>query len=227
MKILALETATEACSAALYLDGEILERYRVEPRRHSELILEMMDSLLGGAGLRLGDLDAVAFGRGPGSFTGVRIATGVVQGVAFAADLPVVPVSTLAALAQGAYRRDREKRVLAAYDARMNEVYWGAFQVTAEGLAAPVLPESVAAPHSVETPPGDGWHGVGSGWKSYSGELSARCGGKLRSVDGDALCSAGDLALLASAAYARGECVAAAEALPIYLRDRVATRKPS
>ncbi len=107
MKLLAIETAAEACSAALWVDGEVSHQYRVEPRRHSELILPMMQSLLADANLHLGQLDALAFGRGPGGFTGVRIATGVVQGAAFSVDLPVVPVSTLAALAQRAYRYRR------------------------------------------------------------------------------------------------------------------------
>lgn len=225
MKILGLETATEACSAALYLDGRVHERYRVEPRRHSELILGMMASLLDEAGLRLGELDAVAFGRGPGSFTGVRIAVGVAQGVGFAAGLPVLPISTLAALAQGAYRRAGRERILAAYDARMNEVYWGAFEVGSDGLVAPRSAECVVSPDAVEVPPGAGWHGVGAGWKSYAETLGARCGEALASVDGEALCSATDLVVLGAAALARGEGVPAAEALPVYLRDRVTSVK--
>ncbi len=119
MKLLAIETATEACSAALYIDGEISERYEVAPRRHAELILLMMEQLLTEAELKLTQLDALAFGRGPGSFTGVRIATGVIQGAAFGAQLPVVPVSTLAALAQRHYRMRGACRILPAFDARM------------------------------------------------------------------------------------------------------------
>ena len=225
MKILALETATEACSAALYLDGGIIERYRVEPRRHSELILGMMASLLDEAGVRLGELDALAFGRGPGSFTGVRIAVGVAQGVGFAAELPVLPVSTLAALAQGAYRQHGRERILAAYDARMEQVYWGTYEVGSDGLVAPRSDERVVSPEAVEVPTGGGWHGVGAGWKSYAATLSARCGEALASVDGEALCSAADLVLLGAAAFSRGEAVPAAEALPVYLRDRVASVK--
>ena len=114
MKILAIETATEACSAALLIDGKIIERYQVQPRMHSQLILPMMNELLAEAGVALTALDAIAFGRGPGAFTGVRIAVGVAQGAAFAADLPVVPVSTLAALAQGAVRESGGRRLLPA-----------------------------------------------------------------------------------------------------------------
>ena len=226
MRILALETATEACSAALYSNGEVLERYRVEPRGHSGLILGMMGSLLDEAGLQLADMDALAFGRGPGSFTGVRIAVGVAQGAAYAADLPLVPVSTLATLAQGAFRRDGSRRVLAAFDARMGEVYWGAFEAGPEGVMAPVCAEAVSAPGVVE-PPGEGrWHGVGSGWKSYGRELKGRFGDRLEGVDGDALCRAADLAVLAAAAFARGEAVPPAQALPVYLRDRVTHARP-
>ena len=226
MKILALETATEACSAALYSNGEVLERYRVEPRGHSGLILGMMESLLDEAGLQLADMDALAFGRGPGSFTGVRIAVGVAQGAAYAADLPLVPVSTLATLAQGAFRRDGSRRVLAAFDARMGEVYWGAFEAGPEGLMAPVCPEAVSAPGAVEPPREGRWHGVGSGWKSYGRELGGRFGDRLEGVDGDALCRAADLVLLAAAAVARGEAVPPAQALPVYLRDRVTHARP-
>ncbi len=134
MKLLAIETATDTCSAALWIDGELCERFEVAPQRQSELILPMMDALLAEAGLRPAQLDALAFGRGPGSFTGVRIATGVAQGVAFAAGLPVVGVSTLAALAQGHLGATGCRRVLAAYDARMGEVYWAACEADGEGV---------------------------------------------------------------------------------------------
>ena len=225
MKLLAIETATEACSAALYIDGEIRERYQVQPRRHSELILPMMEQLLAEGGLGLGQLDALAFGRGPGSFTGVRIATGVIQGAAFGAGLPVVPVSTLAALAQRGFREQGFQRLLPAYDARMNEVYWAGYQANATGLMAPVLPEEVVAPAEITLPEGEGWHGVGSGWKAYQVLLSATLGSALASCDGELLCSAQDVARLAVAGYQAGTAVAAEEALPIYLRDRVAWRK--
>ncbi len=226
MKLLAIETATEACSAALWLDGEIHERYQVEPRRHSELILPMMDGLLAEAGLGLQQLDALAFGRGPGSFTGVRIATGVIQGAAFAADLPVVPVSTLAVLAQHCVRRHGAQRVLSAFDARMEEVYWGGYQVDETGLVRLVQAEMVVAPERVPLPQGEGWYGAGSGWHSYAEALTARLGGQLQMVDADLLCHAGDLARLAVDGLARGESVAAADALPVYLRDQVA-KKPN
>ena len=224
MKILAIETATEACSAALLIDGEVMERYQVQPRGHSELILPMVDELLAEAGCPLSSLDAVAFGRGPGSFTGVRIATGVIQGIAFAADLPVAPVSTLAALAQRGFREAGVRRLLAAYDARMREVYWGAYEVMESGLVSAIVGDQVVLPDQVTAPPGGGWYGIGSGWATYQAELSAAVGEQLGGVMPGLFCSAHDVALLAVAAVESGQLVAAEAALPIYLRDNVAAK---
>jgi tRNA threonylcarbamoyladenosine biosynthesis protein TsaB len=227
MKLLAIETATEACSAALYIDGEIGLRYEVKPRGHSELILGMLDALLAEAGLAPHHLDAMAFGRGPGSFTGVRIATGVVQGVAFGAGLPVVPVSTLAALAQRAFREYGERRLLPAYDARMQELYWAAYEVNEEGLVRLTEPERVTRVEEIAPPAGTGWYGVGSGWAAYGETLLARFGDAVvKGSDPTMLCSAYDVALLGVAGFERGEAVMPEAALPIYLRDKVA-KKPS
>ena len=134
MKILALDTSTEACSAALLIDTEIHQRYEVAPREHGALILPMIETLLSEAGCAPTQLDALAFGRGPGAFVGVRIATGVAQGIAFAADLPVIPVSSLAAMAQSV----EHGNVYSAIDARMNEVYWGAYRKYARLFDVPV-----------------------------------------------------------------------------------------
>ncbi|MGD8588351.1 MAG: tRNA (adenosine(37)-N6)-threonylcarbamoyltransferase complex dimerization subunit type 1 TsaB [Chromatiales bacterium] len=228
MKLLAIETATEACSAALYVDGEVGLRYEVKPRGHSELILGMMDALLAEAELKPAQLDAMAFGRGPGSFTGVRIATGVVQGAAFGAELPVVPVSTLAALAQRAFRERGERRLLPAYDARMRELYWAAYEVDEQGLVQPVQSELVAGVEQIPQPEGTGWYGVGSGWAAYGDALPARFGdGVVKGCDPDLLCSAFDVALLGVAGFERGEAVMPEAALPIYLRDNVAVKPAS
>jgi len=158
MKILALETATEACSAALNIDGEIRERFEIAPRGHSELILPMLESLLAEADIPLGQVDALAFGRGPGAFTGVRIGVGVAQGVAFGAELPVLPVSTLAALAQAT----DAGQVLAALDARMDEVYWGRYRRDERGLMRLQGEECVAAPEATPLAQGEDWLGAGS-----------------------------------------------------------------
>ncbi len=226
MRLLAIETATEACSAALYINGEISEHYEVAPRQHAQLILPMMEQLLAEAELKLSQLDALAFGRGPGSFTGVRIATGVIQGAAFGAQLPVVPISTLAALAQRHYRMQGAQRILPAFDARMGELYWAAYEVVADGLVTRVGSEQAATPERVDLPAGEGWQGVGTGWATYSEILTQRMGARLTAIEGGLLCSAQDVAQLAVRGYAAGEAVAAELALPVYLRDQVA-KKPA
>ena len=225
MRLLAIETATEACSAALYVNGDIRVRHRVEPRRHGELILGMIADVLKEAGIALRQLDALAFGRGPGSFTGVRIASGVIQGIAFAADLPVVPVSTLAALAQHQYRRRGSPRILAGFDARMKEVYWGAYEAHAEtGLVSLAGVERVCRPTAVPLPSGSGWCGVGTAWASYRDQLAERLGERVEAVDDRLLCSAHDIAQLGVAGFAEGRAVPAERALPVYLRDQVVQR---
>lgn len=222
MNLLAVETATEACSAALLFEGGLLQRHRVAPREHAHLILGMCEELLAEAGIGRGRLDAIAFGRGPGSFTGVRVATGVVQGIAFALDLPVVPVSTLAAIAQGAFRERGWGEVVAAIDARMGEVYWGAYRAS-DGLVAPVDGEHLSSPSAARGAFTERWHGAGSGWGSYGALLAPAL--KIASWDGERLPQARDVATLAAAACARGETVVAGQALPVYLRDEVAHRQ--
>ena len=224
VKLLAIETSAEGCSAALYLDGAITERFEIQPRGHSELILQQMDELLQASGLALKDLDAIAFGRGPGSFTGVRIAAAVTQGTAYGAGLPVVPVSTLAALAQQAFRTTGERRLLTAFDARMREVYWAAYEIDQHDLVVPVIEEQVVAPESVPLPAGGAWFGVGSGWKAYPDQLAGRTSGQVSATDETLLCRACDIALLGAAAFLNGEAVPAEQALPIYLRDNVAKK---
>lgn len=224
LNILAIDTSGEACSVALLIGNEVRQRLEREPRRHGELVLAMMDGLLAEAGIGLTRLDALAFGRGPGSFTGVRIATSVVQGAAYGADLPVVPVSTLAVLAQGCLRSSGSSRVLAALDARMGELYWGPYLVGDENLMRAAGAEEVAPPEAVVLPAGSDWSGVGSGWITYGELLRERLGTRLRSVTPDILCESRDVAVLAAAEFARGRYVAPEQALPIYLRERVTVR---
>lgn len=226
MKLLALDTATDACSVALYLEGEIRETYVLEPRAHARLLLPMVEELLAAAGLPLGRLDGLAFGRGPGAFTGLRIAAGVAQGLALGADLPVAPVSDLAALAQGGFRLHGAKRVLACLDARMQEVYWGAFSAADTGLMQPDGPENLCPPAAVPPPAEGGWLGVGPGWQVYGTVLRARCGDRLTGVETDLLPRARDVATLGAAALAAGQAVLPEQALPVYLRDQV-THKPA
>ncbi len=221
-KILAIEAATEACSAALLIDDEVFERFELAPRQHVALMLPFVESLLADTGTSLGELDAVAFGRGPGSFTGVRIAASMTQGIAFGADLPVIPVSTLAALAQGAVREHGATAVLAALDARMQEVYWGAFRSDENGLVEGVGEECVCAPDTVECPQQDGWAGAGSGWDTYTEALAARCSVAAASVYKKQHPHAADVARLAARAFAQGDALAPELAIPVYLRNNVA-----
>jgi tRNA threonylcarbamoyladenosine biosynthesis protein TsaB len=220
MKLLALDTATEACSAAVWVDGAVLERYEWAPRRHAALILPMIGAVLAEAELDVKQLDAIAFGRGPGAFTGVRIAVGIVQGIAFAADRPVVPVSTLAALALGAARDSGQARVAAALDARMGEVYWGVYGIADED-ATPLGEERCGAPETVNAPPGE-WFGAGSGWAAHAATLARRL--TIKGWRGDCYPRAGDVARLAAMPSRRGAWVAAERALPVYLRNEVVAR---
>jgi len=222
-RLLALDTATEACSAAL-LDGKVLrERFALAPREHARLLLPMVESLLNEADLTLADLDAIAFGRGPGSFTGVRIAAGMAQGLAFAAGLPVAPVSSLAALAQGAADTGHA-RVLAAIDARMGEVYWGAFVAGEDGLVAMDGIEEVCSPETVPLPESADWFGVGTGWATYAEVLHGRLGPAVTTSDGNRFPQADAVARLAAADVADGNVLAPEQALPVYLRNQVAQK---
>ncbi len=225
VKLLAVETATEACSAAVWMDGVVLERYEWAPRRHAALILPMIEALLAESGLRPTQLDALALGCGPGAFTGVRIAVSVVQGIAFAADLPVAPVSTLAALALAAGRETAAPRVAAALDARMGEVYWGTYAVT-DATATLLGVERCCAPHAVSAPAAEGdWLGAGSGWATYAGVLAQHL--SVSAWQGDRYPRAGEVVRLAADPGRRATWVSAEQALPVYLRNEVAKKQAS
>ena len=226
MKILAIDTTEQACSAALLVDGRVAEDFRIAARQHSQLILPMIEGLLGDAGLALSALDGLAFARGPGSFTGVRIAAAVVQGLAVAADLQVVPVSSLLALAQGVYREHGEQRVLAAFDARMQEIYWVPCEVR-DGLMQFAGNERVSALEAIALPPGDdAWAMAGSALGAYGEAIEQQLGSRSGARYPDAVVYAQDVALLAQQGFARGEAVAAEQAIPVYLRDQVAHKMP-
>ena len=224
LRLLAIEAATETCSVALYQDGEIIERFEHAPRRHAALLLPWVEAMTAEAGISLMQLDAIAFGRGPGSFTGLRIAAGVTQGLAFGAGVPVVPVSTLAALARGAHEASGHANILAALDARMQEVYWGAYRFDADGHAVPAGGEQVCKPDAVMVPDGEGWFGAGSGWESYGDTLSTRCGLAATACLPDWQPHAADVARLAVIQYEAGQTVPPEQASPIYLRDNVADK---
>jgi tRNA threonylcarbamoyladenosine biosynthesis protein TsaB len=205
----------------LLWQGDIIERYQIAPRKHAQLILPMVESLMAEAGTSLTQLDALAFGRGPGSFTGVRIAAGVIQGLAFGADRPVVPVSTLAALAQSACRETRQPRILAVLDARIQEVYWGAYQMGENNLVQLQGQECVCRPGQVPLPQDGDWYGAGSGWEAYAEPLREHLGPTVTGWHADMYPRAYDVALLGADGYLHGMAVAAELALPVYLRDEV------
>ncbi len=228
MKILAIDTSTEACSVAITIDGDSRERFELARQRHTELILPMIESLLAESGLNsINDIDVLAFGRGPGSFTGIRIGTGVVQGIALGSGLSVAPVSTLAAIAQGVYRQRQETRVLAAIDARMAEIYWGCYQVNEQGYMQAVQAEVVGKPDALPLPEQDdkSWYGAGSAWAAYEHDLSCISSEYLSAYDGSVLPHATDIAHLALDSIAKGELVTAENIEPVYLRNEVAWKK--
>jgi tRNA threonylcarbamoyladenosine biosynthesis protein TsaB len=219
MKLLAFETATEACSVALWIDGSVLERHAVAPRRHAELALPWADALLTEAGIARRELDVIACGRGPGAFTGVRLAIALTQGIALGLERPVLGISTLAALALQAAGAER---VLAAIDARMGEIHLGAFERCADGQVHALGRERLGSPDSIALPDGQDWSGVGSGFAAQSAVLAQRCAGLNGSIDPTALPHAAAVARLAAQAFERGEALAPEHLQPTYLRDKVA-----
>ena len=235
MKLLVLDTSTEWCSAALWLDGVIQARRVLAEQRHSSLLLPMVDELLRESDISLRQLDGIGYGAGPGSFTGLRIACAVTQGLAFGADLPVVGVSTLESIAEQAgadrvLRQDRPEgeclaayplRVLTVLDARMAEVYWAAYARDGGGWRALTEPQ-LALPESVTIPPGGEWVGAGNGFAALGAVLRPRLEAGLVRIDDTLMPDAAAMAPLAARAFERGEGQDAALAAPIYLRDKVA-----
>ncbi|HEX7080851.1 MAG TPA: tRNA (adenosine(37)-N6)-threonylcarbamoyltransferase complex dimerization subunit type 1 TsaB [Gammaproteobacteria bacterium] len=229
MKILALETSSRVGSIAL-LDGTaVTERLIASPREQTDLVLPLVDELLADAGLALRDLDAIAFGRGPGSFTGLRIAAAVAQGLALSAGLEVAAVSSLEALAQRAWRELGIDDALILVDARMREVYL-AHYVVRDGRAERIGDERLVAPEAVEAPkaaagaPAARWSAVGDGWAAYADELAPVLAGSRR-VAAELVPSARDVLVRAAADVARGRLLAPEAALPTYLRDEGAWRR--
>lgn len=217
MKLLVLDTSTEYCSAALSLDGKVLAFRVLAEQRHSSLLLPMIEELLRDGGVTLRELDGIAYGAGPGSFTGLRIACAVTQGLAFGADLPVVGVSTLESIAEQA----GADRVVTVLDARMAEVYWAAYERDGAAWRTVSAPQ-LALPESVVVPPGEGWVGAGNGFAVLGEVLRPRLAAQLAHIDDTLMPDAAAMVPLALAAFERGEGMDAALAAPIYLRDKVA-----
>lgn len=224
MKILAIDTATEACSAALYVDGKITSEYKLAPREHTQLILPMIDRLLTDAGLVVNQLDALSFARGPGAFTGVRIAAGIIQGLSYAAEIPVVPVSTLAAIAAGVYYQYGHKDILSAIDARMGEVYWGAYHIEEDSVTL-IDNELVCSVEKLPDQLSNNWVGAGTGWSEYSELLKSRFKLEEDLIYEDYLPSAEIIVKLAVQDFKLNKQMSAHQAQPVYLRDNVAKKK--
>ncbi|MFO1393288.1 MAG: tRNA (adenosine(37)-N6)-threonylcarbamoyltransferase complex dimerization subunit type 1 TsaB [Steroidobacteraceae bacterium] len=220
MRLLALDTSTEACSAALLLGAEMRLRFTLTERSHAELILPMIDSLLAEAAIAIDDLDAIAFGRGPGGFTGLRIAAGVAQGLAYGAGLPVAPVSSLAATAE-LVRAGRGETILVCNDARMGESYWAIFERAADGSIAVLGPERVGPPGTVAMGVTGLGHAAGNGLARFPELRDRLVAAGLQLHDG-IYPRADAVARLGAIEIAAGRGVDAGQALPVYVRDDVA-----
>ena len=219
MRILALDTSTEYCSLALLLNGETLTREALAGQRHSELILPMLHALLAEAGIQLKALDGIAFGAGPGSFTGLRIACGVVQGLAFGAELPVTGVSTLQALAEAS----EAPRVIACLDARMGEIYHAAYQKQ-HGVWHTISEPSLCAPQHAPCLEGSEWVGCGSGFDVYTEALQSGYSGQIKDIMHGVFPHARQIASLAMPVFQQGRGVDASLAAPHYIRNKVALK---
>lgn len=221
MKILALETSTEFCSVALNLDGEVSGQETLAGRNHSEMILSMVQEMLAEAGLALQQIDGIAFGAGPGSFTGLRIACGVAQGLAFAANLPVAAISTLEAVAQ----QIDQRKVIVALDARMSEIYHAAFRKLTdqswEIISAPVL----CSPQHAPLVAGTEWHGCGSGFDVYHDVLTMQYRANIQQICSRLHPRAHEIAQLALPEFRDGAYTDPALAAPLYIRNKVALKE--
>ena len=234
-RLLALETSTEYCSVALWQDGNITSRCELAGQRHSEMLLAIVDEVLREARVKLAELDGIAYGKGPGSFTGVRIACGVTQGLALGANLPVLGVCTLQALA---YASGHDK-IIAALDARMGEIYHAAYQKAGQKNGqesrekngeknrddwVTVCAPNLCSPQQAPVVAGSEWFGTGSGFGAHREALHQRYGAQLLDIDAHAIPNAQAIVCLAVPQFAAGCGVDAAQAMPLYLRDKVALK---
>ena len=229
LAILAIDAATEACSVALMYQGKLFHQFEVCPQQHSVKILPMVDKVLTDAGVSLAQLDGLAFGCGPGSFTGVRIGVGVAQGLAFGADLPMIPVSSLQAMAQGVLRLELQQNsanhasinsIHVAIDARMSEVYTAQF-VVEDGIAKEQQAPQVLNPENVDV--SDNCFAAGTGWQTYVEQLSSKASGI--SISEVLYPDAQDMLAIAAVELVTGNSLSAADATPLYVRDTVTWKK--
>lgn len=219
MKLLAIETSGQACSVALMVDDQITSRFEFAPMRQAQIILPMIEQILADSSTSLKDLDALCFGCGPGSFTGVRLATSVVQGIGFANNIPVIPISSLATLAQTAYQQHSWDKLLVAVDARMQEVYWAHYEVNNE-LVSLIGKEIVSSPERLPLPTDQHWFGIGNGWETYRPQMSFNP----VEIDSSLLPLAEHLLLLAKPKFIDKQVLNARDVVPTYVRDKVANK---
>ncbi|MFT5895156.1 MAG: tRNA threonylcarbamoyladenosine biosynthesis protein TsaB [bacterium] len=223
MNLLAIETSSDACSVALLCDTEILTDHRIAAQQHGRLVLPMIDALMAQSELSVNQLDGVVFGRGPGSFTGVRIAVALTQGIALGAGVGVVGISTINSIAQGVYRLHGDCNVAVSIDARMDEVYFAAYALNENGVMSPVTQECLCSPESIPVLPENldrKW--AGSGAQRYANLLAEQYAVPRASIKIDMWPDAYDLISLALPKVESGELQAAEQALPVYLRNKVA-----
>lgn len=228
MKFLAIETSTEACSVALFNEGEIFEIHEIVPRQHTDKLIPMIDQILSEHQFQKSDLDYIAFSRGPGAFTGVRISCSAAQGIAYGLGVGVVPVSTLEILAIGAVRQfdiNEDCNIISCIDARMGEVYWAGYSYKSNKLISS-SEEYVVSPDDINISiSSDNVFAIGSAWGVYEGRLKKSLNIKDVSIADDHYPHSKDLALLAALKIEQGKVVPPEEALPVYLRNNVATPK--
>ncbi len=224
MNIVALDTCTECCSVALLYQDQLFQRVEMTQRGHSDLVLGMMDALFEQAATSISAVDVIAFGRGPGSFTGVRIGVGVAQGIAFARDIPVIPISSLAAVAQGAADQLSIDTLAVAMDARMGEIYCANYQ-REKGIVKLVGGERVCPPEQFSAEAGQQWAGIGTGWGEYDEVLRKNFAGYLVQVSVKHYPHAASIIKLAQVEAEAGRLLPAEQAIPVYLRDNVANKK--
>ena len=226
-KILAIDTATDTCSVALKINDSIIERHELAPQKQSELILPMIQAVLTESGLDLHQINAIAFGCGPGSFTGIRLATSIAQGLCFGANLPAIPISTLQAMAQGFYRTNQSKNVIIALDARMQEIYFAAYQADANGLMQPIINDCICKPNAPlfsDLMREQSWDGIGSAWQVYHDVLQQCCAQntvQISNIQHDYRSRALDITELALIQYNLDKTVKAEDILPVYLQNNM------
>lgn len=218
MKILAFDTSSSVCSIAIQNGEQVNFSHKVAPMQQAKLILPMIQTLLAECSLTFADLDAIAYGYGPGSFTGIRIANSVAQGIAFAAEKPVIQVSSLAILAEAAFMEQSCKKMLVAVDARMNQIYWAFYAIGEKGYVELIGEEQICTPDIASLPLKNDWCGVGDGWDKYTDQLTARLGFKPEFIYASQLPSAQALLKLAKVKFDESQWVAAGDAAPVYLR---------